>query len=113
MRRPIASAGIIAAALAAAAPTYGQDAQPQQMIGTAIMCTQDGCVESPNVDTCREDMPCWAWSRMGNRKRGVLLADGRRVIVGPCGFKRLHDRGKVHGQKIRGDAWAVQHGCAR
>jgi hypothetical protein len=68
---------------------------------------------------CREDMPCWVWSRMGNRKRGIRTMVGRLRVVGPCQFHMLWLPGKVDltgsrgasSQPMRGDWWAVLHGC--
>lgn len=36
---------------------------------------------------CQEDEPCWTWATMGNRRRGVVLVDGRRQVV-TCGTFR-------------------------
>jgi len=65
----------------------------------------------PAQERCQEDAPCWTWSTMGNRHRGVVLADGRRVVVGPCGFARA----RIDWQRtprLRGDATARRGGCA-
>ncbi|MEJ7786174.1 MAG: hypothetical protein WKF96_15315 [Solirubrobacteraceae bacterium] len=62
---------------------------------------------------CQEDAPCWTWSTMANRHRGVVLSDGRRVVVGPCGFARAAAR--IDWQRtphMRGDATARRGGCA-
>jgi hypothetical protein len=63
---------------------------------------------------CMEDEPCWKWSRMGNRKRGVVL-DGRLVIVGRCRFARLvfNDRlkfgnGETETTQLPGDGYALK-----
>lgn len=63
---------------------------------------------------CAEDAPCWTWSTMGNHSRGVVLTDGRRVVVRPCRFAQLD---RAHGidwtrtSRLRGDATA-RKACA-
>lgn len=64
--------------------------------------------------TCMEDMPCWTWSTMGNHDRGVTLRNGTRVVVGPCAYARArhaHTIDMKRTPKLRGDAWAMAHGC--
>lgn len=64
---------------------------------------------------CFEDQPCWTWSTMGNRKRGIVLAGSRRhKVVGVCAFKRLDRRGRIdwhRTDRIRGDMSARRHKC--
>ena len=65
---------------------------------------------------CREDDPCWTWSTMGNRTRGIVTTDGARLRVGPCRFRRLR---QAHGidwtrtPHLRGDYIAARTGCRR
>lgn len=74
--------------------------------------------------TCTEDMSCWMWSTMGNHKRGVVTLYGNERVVGPCEFRRLWEAGHlrytvtVDGHRytgmldrMRGDQWALKHGC--
>jgi hypothetical protein len=81
-------------------------------------------VESASAATpaCQEDQPCWVWSKMGNRKRGIVTAWGDSRVVGPCGFRREYDRSRKVGmgryflrtnriEGLRGDYWALRHGC--
>lgn len=76
--------------------------------------------------TCQEDEPCWSWSTMGNHHRGIVTLHGNRRVVGPCAFQRLYRThhiaysvrvgGKVYRnmlERMRGDAWALAHGCDR
>jgi hypothetical protein len=64
---------------------------------------------------CQEGDPCWSWSQMGNRKRGVVdLRTGLRVVVGPCAFRRLWmngDANLVPNARLKGDWYAIKHGC--
>ena len=47
----------------------------------------------PASPVCMEDQPCWTWSTMGNRERGVFIVGrAHRVIVNPCTFRRVHAR---------------------
>lgn len=66
---------------------------------------------------CHEDRPCWIWSRMGNRRRGVVTMRGTPIVVGPCTYARLWRAGSLdrthRSQRMRGDWWALLHGCAR
>lgn len=66
---------------------------------------------------CQEDDPCWTWSKMGNRRRSVVdLATGERVVVGPCTFRHMWMNGNARlgaGDRMRGDWWAIHHGCDR
>ena len=54
---------------------------------------------------------------MGNRKRGVVTMWGNPRVVGPCGYARLHHRGLLDpGSRpgsMRGDWYAIEHGCKR
>jgi hypothetical protein len=61
---------------------------------------------------CVEDDACWTWSTMGNHRRGVLVSGARRV-VGPCTYRKLVLAGLVDrkAEPLRGDSWAIQHGC--
>lgn len=70
----------------------------------------------------QEDSPTWVWSKCGNRKRGVMVAYRtahgvayKRLIVGPCGYRRLSTRHLVSRvtPRLRGDWWAIHHGCGR
>jgi hypothetical protein len=88
--------------------------------GTHAMDSQAGSVPARVVSApvhvthlCAEDDPCWTWSRMGNRRRGVIV-DGRRRVVGPCGYAQLRVAGLLDAgnARLRGDAWALSHGCA-
>lgn len=72
---------------------------------------------------CSEDDPCWVWSKMGNRKRGIVTLHGTPMVVGPCKFSRLWRSGDIRHvvtvdgvryatlEKLRGDFWAIEHGC--
>lgn len=65
---------------------------------------------------CAEDDPCWTWSRMGARRRSVLdLSTGQRVVVSPCTFRHMWINGNADvsgaAERMRGDWWAIHHGC--
>jgi len=65
---------------------------------------------------CVEDMPCWSWSTMGNRKRGIVTVYGTPKVVGPCGYRRVWERTPrsmrgLLGPTLKGDRWARRHGC--
>jgi hypothetical protein len=74
--------------------------------------------------TCQEDEPCWTWSTMGNRHRGIVTLSGNARVVGPCTFQRLYRTGHIAYsvavggkrysgllERMRGDVWAIAHGC--
>lgn len=58
---------------------------------------------------CHEDAPCWNWRTMGNKQRGIVTKDGRRLVVNARSFDTL--RGayfidwsrttKMHGDRKR------------
>lgn len=62
---------------------------------------------------CQEDDPCWVWSTMGDRSRGISTLDGaRNLVVGPCRFARLYryiDWSRT--PQLRGDATARNGSC--
>lgn len=61
---------------------------------------------------CYEDQPCWAWSKMGNHKRGIVLKNGRRAVVGVQRFKRLDSKRRIDWTatpRLRGDWTARQY----
>lgn len=63
--------------------------------------------------TCAEDAPCWTWSRMGNRKRGITTRHPRASrVVGVCGYWRVWHAGNLDPRtpRLRGDRWARRHG---
>lgn len=95
--RTVTAALAVAAALAAAAPATTDAARPAP------------------AATCQEDQACWVWSTHGNRQRGVVLTDGRRVVVGPGRFARLDRTGRIDWRatpRLRGDHTArTQHAC--
>ena len=62
---------------------------------------------------CMEDAACWSWSTMGNRSRAVTTLRGQRIIVGPCYFRRLAEADLIRYKPLRGDYWAITHGCGR
>ncbi len=35
---------------------------------------------------CQDGQPCWNWRTMGNHKRGIVLTNGRYLVVGPASF---------------------------
>lgn len=83
-----------------------------------------GAVVSPSLaykapsaaSTCMEDAPCWTWSKMGDRRRGVtayVRGGTERRVVGPCAFARLYWSGRLapHTASLRGDWWAIANGC--
>jgi hypothetical protein len=56
---------------------------------------------------CHEDEPCWVWSKVGNHKRGVIVA-GKLRVVGPCQFAKLGHAKRIDSAtpRLRGDVWA-------
>lgn len=63
---------------------------------------------------------------MGNHKRGIVTLYGNPRVVGPCAFRRLWEAGHIRytlrvGKvtyrdllvRMRGDQWALAHGCER
>jgi hypothetical protein len=78
------------------------------------------CSEVPEVWSSGSEskLPaaCWTWSRMGNRRRGIVTRWGTPLVVGPCRFAKLRRAGRVdypRFARMKGDAWAMQHGCRR
>jgi hypothetical protein len=105
-----AAIGAVALGLAAGAGSLIPSDAPTQRALTAHTTTIDV------VARCAEDDPCWTWSRMGNRRRGVLdLSTGQRVVVGPCTFRHMWLNGNADvssaSERMRGDWWAIHHGC--
>lgn len=67
--------------------------------------------------TCFEDEPCWHWPTMGNGMRGIVSMRGTPIVVSACRFSRMMARRgwrerRIMGYGMRGDAWALVHGCA-
>jgi hypothetical protein len=58
--------------------------------------------------SCMEDQPCWTWSRMGDRTRGVLDRQGHRVTVEACEFsyRKAHHLLSPKTKPLKGDATA-------
>ncbi len=55
---------------------------------------------------CHEDMPCWNWRTMGNRRRGLTTVSGRFVVVtGPMFdvLKRGHRISWQRSARMTGD----------
>lgn len=60
---------------------------------------------------CAEDMPCWDWTSMGNRQRGVVTMYGDPINVTPVEFCRLmwrHELDYLPQDYQRGDARAME-----
>lgn len=77
----------------------------------AALAKSDGPVK------CYEDMRCWSWPKMGNHQRGVVNIEGHYLVVGPCRFRRMDERGRIDWAvtlRMKGDNWARKHGygCA-
>lgn len=66
-------------------------------------------------DQCgAEDSASWVWSECGNRKRGVILRDGTRAVVGPCAFRRAFEGDSIdwtRTARLRGDYVARTARC--
>lgn len=98
-------------------------------LGTAIAVLAllallaDSALGASPARTCFEDEPCWNWATMGNHKRGVVTTDGTPLVVGPCRFARMWERGRLRYsvrfngrtyvllERLKGDGWARRHGC--
>lgn len=85
------------------------------MFGSASALGEQFAAPASAAIRCHEDQACWSWSTMGNHKRGVVTMAGNRRIVGPCQFERLVREHWIdlRGQRMKGDAWAIDHGCAK
>lgn len=96
--------------LAASADHLGREwvttGPPSTAITSAHALTLD--ISAP----CAEDDQCWRWSSMGNHMRGVLIR-GERRPVSACTYRKLVLAGivKRSDEPLRGDAWAIAHGC--
>lgn len=59
---------------------------------------------------CEEGEPCWSWSKMGNKRRGVVLTyGGGRRVVSPRGFCKLDRSYRIDWHEtpvMKGDAYA-------
>jgi hypothetical protein len=90
----------------------------------ALIASTVGAIVANASVQCTEDMPCWTWSKMGNHKRGIVTLYGNERVVGPCEFRRLWETGHIryvvhvdghrYGgmlQRMRGDWYAIEHGC--
>lgn len=81
------------------------------LIGALLACAVPA---NAAQQRCMEDQPCWTWSKMGNHKRGVTTAGGKLLVVGPCRFATLYVKGALADTpRMRGDWWAIHHGCSR
>ena len=68
------------------------------------------------TSSCAEDDQCWTWPTMGNHRRGVVTMHGNLPVVGPCRFARMARRHAIDWSstpRLRGDRWAIAHGCDR
>lgn len=55
---------------------------------------------------CAEDQPCWNWRTMGNHQRGIVLTNGRRLVVNPLsfdGYRRERRIDWTRTPRLRGD----------
>jgi hypothetical protein len=65
---------------------------------------------APSRARCAEDMPCWNWSVMGDRQRGVVTMWGTPKVV-TCGSLRWLVR---HGDLDPGTPWLRgDYSCGR
>lgn len=91
------------------------------LLAGMLACLTLACAASayaaPTRATCAEDDPCWSWSTMGNRTRGITSLNGTPLVVGPCRYARMWRRAhalhmaRLLGPALRGDAWARRYGC--
>ena len=104
---------IVAAATLASMVVPPDNANAAQKAPSA--CYNGACVRDCTTHTVVfEDDPCWNWATMGNRKRGVVTVWGTPINVGPCRFAKLRRAHRLTYAPIdhmRGDVWAMRHGC--
>jgi hypothetical protein len=83
-------------------------------LGTMSLGASLASADAPQARTCQEDMPCWAWSTMGNLDRGVVTRHGRHVVVDAARFCRLERAHRIDWRatpRLRGDFTARTRGC--
>lgn len=75
------------------------------MVGLGITATR---AHASSANPCAEDNPCWAWSTMGDRHRGIVDAWGNPRVVGPCEFvyRKRHGMLSPGLDHMRGDRFA-------
>lgn len=99
-----------ALALAATGAKFGEE-----LSASTVPTVDPAPVRALTIDIgarCAEDSPCWTWSRMGIRQRGVIV-NGAARVVSPCTYRKLRVAGLIDArtEHLRGDAWAMKHGC--
>jgi hypothetical protein len=65
------------------------------VLASPTLAAPDSPTKGQTAAECFEDMPCWRWSEMGNRKRGVTLKSGRVVVVHWGRMIRLDSRCRI------------------
>ncbi len=87
-------------------------------LAVSVALAASGHAAPPPLSAARcghEDEPTWVWSRCGNRKRGLVTRDGRRLVVGPRAFASLANAGFVDwrvSRRLRGD-WTARAAAVR
>lgn len=98
----------------------GRPPLPLSSSPTLPATTQTTTLSVADDQPCNEDQPCWVWSQMGNRKRGVGVAyhakRGIRIkhlVVGPCRYQLLALNNYLTSDtpRLKGDSYALNHGC--
>lgn len=85
-------------------------------VTVALAASGHAAPPPPAVGRCgHEDQPTWVWSRCGNRKRGLVTRDGRKLVVGPRAFASLDAAGFIDwrvSRRLRGD-WTARAAAVR
>ncbi len=75
------------------------------IVGLGFAGKADTAIPHPSP-TCADGDPCWNWRTMGNHKRGIVLTNGRRLVVGPASFDGIEREGRIdwtRTPRLRGD----------
>lgn len=105
--------GTVGAILTAIALALGVCA-PNQSDARQSERTAPHTATTHRAKRCMEDNPCWDWTKHGNRMRGVILKTGDREAMGMCEFWQAHERGDfdlADQKRLKGDSYALKHGC--
>lgn len=59
------------------------------------------CNATSCSSTCQEDMRCWNWRTMGNKRRGIVTNTGHKLIVQPGTFDLLNRSFRIDWSRTR------------
>lgn len=108
----IATAALAALFLAGPTAASSPPPNPAKGLAAAPSADADAAATLPGRP-CADDEPCWNWTTMGNRRRGVVTMWGTPLVVSPhryCLLARHHNLSPGL-PKLRGDFTARRTAC--